>query len=131
MKRVFLLLSSLALLSACSSRPETVSQDCPGDLPQAITVGVANGNGGSGEPVGGPLMGRHRFLLAAVVPQGAVVLHYGQAGGHTQSIDWSLGQVVSVDGDYMDVGVFDAESQPMRHRVTLCTDSGDAWHPQP
>lgn len=130
MKRVCLLLGSLALLLACSSQSDTVAQDCPSDLPQAITVGVINGNGGPTEQVGGSLNGSHRFLLVGVVPQGAVTMEYGPFGGHLQHVDWSLGQTVSVSGNYMDVGVLDAVSQPVHHRVTLCTDSQDAWHPQ-
>jgi hypothetical protein len=130
LKRVSFLLGALALLSACSTQSDTVAQDCPSDLPQAITVGVTNGNGGPAEQTGGYLNGSHRFLLAAVVPQGAVTVEYGQSGGHLQSVDWSQGQIVSVSGNYMDVGVLDAVSQPVHHRITMCTDSQDAWHPQ-
>jgi hypothetical protein len=127
MKRVSLLLGLLTLVSACSAHPETSAQDCPSDLPQALTVRLVNANSGLKQPQGGDLNGPHRFMLSHIEPAGAVALLYGQKGGDLQRLDLSPGQYVTVNGSYMELVVFDAQTQPERHRATLCTDSQNTW----
>lgn len=130
MKRVSPLLCLLTALSACASAPGAIAQDCPGDLPQAITVNLMNANGGQIQPQSGDLNGTHKFLLSRIEPTGAVTLRYGQKGGALKNIDLTLGQPVTVDGDYMELAVFDPQTRPERHRATLCTDSQNTWHVQ-
>jgi hypothetical protein len=130
LKRVSPVLTLLTVLSACSSPPSAIAQDCPSDLPQAITVNLMNANGGQTQPQSGDLTGTHKFLLSRIEPTGAVTLRYGQKGGVLHSVDLSLGQPVTVGGDYMELAVFDPQTRPERHRATLCTDGQNTWHVQ-
>lgn len=130
MKRVSPVLYLLAALSACASAHGAIAQDCPSDLPQAITVNLMNANGGQTQPQGGALDGTHKFLLSRIEPTGAVTLRHGQKGSDFHDIDLSLGNPVTVDGDYMELAVFDPQTRPERHRATLCTDSQNTWHVQ-
>jgi len=130
LKRIFLMLGVLTLLSACSTHPETSALDCPSDLPQAITVSLLNANGGLKHPQGGSLDGQHKFMLSHIEPAGAVALFYGQTKSDLQRLDLSPGQSVTINSGYMELAVFDAQTQPERHRAILCTDSQNTWHVQ-